>query len=83
LNVTDEGGQMDVAARKFAYLSRTWLVLTPSFHIKAKGSSCADWKLYVNMIEPTTKTYCMRCCVSRKSYHIPVFVLTLTPFMIT
>ncbi|SAM03911.1 hypothetical protein [Absidia glauca] len=42
LNVTDEGGQMDVAA--------------------PKGSSCADWKLYVNMIEPTTKTYCMRCC---------------------
>ncbi|KAI8331935.1 hypothetical protein BC941DRAFT_517315 [Chlamydoabsidia padenii] len=27
-----------------------------------KGSTCAGWKFYVNMIEPTGKTYCMRCC---------------------
>ncbi|KAI8063932.1 hypothetical protein BC940DRAFT_306728 [Gongronella butleri] len=27
-----------------------------------KGSSCAGWSLYVNMIEPATNTYCMRCC---------------------
>ncbi|ORZ12830.1 hypothetical protein BCR42DRAFT_420053 [Absidia repens] len=47
LNVTDEGGQMDVAA--------------------PKGSLCADWKLYVNMIEPTGKTYCMRCCNDKKT----------------
>jgi hypothetical protein len=26
------------------------------------GSSCAGWKYYVNLIEPTTNTYCMRCC---------------------
>lgn len=26
------------------------------------GSSCAGWKFYVNLIEPTTNTYCMRCC---------------------
>ncbi|KAI8081437.1 uncharacterized protein BX664DRAFT_340392 [Halteromyces radiatus] len=42
LNVTDDGGQMDIAA--------------------PKGSSCAGWKFYVNMIEPTGNTYCMRCC---------------------
>ncbi|CAO3590521.1 unnamed protein product [Absidia cylindrospora] len=47
LNVTDEGGQMDVAA--------------------PKGSLCAGWKLYVNMIEPTGKTYCMRCCNDKKT----------------
>lgn len=35
------------------------------FDIKApKGSSCAGWKYYVNLIEPVTNTYCMRCCVS-------------------
>lgn len=28
------------------------------------GSSCAGWKYYVNLIEPVTNTYCMRCCVS-------------------
>lgn len=33
--------------------------------IKApKGSSCAGWKYYVNLIEPAGNTYCMRCCVS-------------------
>ncbi|KAG0950626.1 hypothetical protein G6F57_006081 [Rhizopus arrhizus] len=33
------------------------------FDVKApKGSSCAGWKYYVNLIEPVTKTYCMRCC---------------------
>ncbi|CAO3624036.1 unnamed protein product [Mucor hiemalis] len=26
------------------------------------GSSCAGWKYYVNLIEPTGNTYCMRCC---------------------
>ena len=26
------------------------------------GSSCAGWKYYVNLIEPTSNTYCMRCC---------------------
>lgn len=32
--------------------------------IKApKGSSCAGWKYYVNLIEPAGNTYCMRCCV--------------------
>jgi hypothetical protein len=29
-----------------------------------KGSSCAGWKYYVNLIEPAGNTYCMRCCVS-------------------
>ncbi|KAI8086860.1 uncharacterized protein B0P05DRAFT_487170, partial [Gilbertella persicaria] len=42
LNVTDEGGQMDIKA--------------------PKGSSCAGWKYYVNLIEPAGKTFCMRCC---------------------
>jgi hypothetical protein len=28
------------------------------------GSSCAGWKYYVNLIEPVSNTYCMRCCVS-------------------
>ncbi|KAI8336887.1 hypothetical protein BD560DRAFT_493651 [Blakeslea trispora] len=42
LNVTDDGGQMDIKA--------------------PKGSSCAGWKYYVNLIEPTGKTFCMRCC---------------------
>ncbi|ORX45881.1 hypothetical protein DM01DRAFT_1339840 [Hesseltinella vesiculosa] len=27
-----------------------------------KGSSCAGWLFYVNMIEPATNTFCMRCC---------------------
>lgn len=26
------------------------------------GSSCAGWKFYVNLIEPESNTYCMRCC---------------------
>lgn len=26
------------------------------------GSSCVGWDYYVNLIEPTTNTYCMRCC---------------------
>ncbi|CEP19447.1 hypothetical protein [Parasitella parasitica] len=31
--------------------------------IKApKYSSCAGWKFYVNLIEPASNTYCMRCC---------------------
>ncbi|KAI7899814.1 uncharacterized protein BX663DRAFT_488814 [Cokeromyces recurvatus] len=42
LNMTDEGGQMDIKA--------------------PKGSSCAGWKYYVNLIEPSGRTYCMRCC---------------------
>ena len=41
------------------------------FDVKApKGSSCAGWKYYVNLIEPVTKTYCMRCCVSCQKYAI-------------
>ncbi|KAF7729956.1 hypothetical protein EC973_003369 [Apophysomyces ossiformis] len=33
------------------------------YDIKApNGSSCAGWKFYVNLIEPTTNTWCMRCC---------------------
>ncbi|CAO3686196.1 hypothetical protein CU097_005125 [Rhizopus azygosporus] len=33
------------------------------FDIKApKGSSCAGWKYYVNLIEPVSNTYCIRCC---------------------
>ncbi|KAI8365956.1 uncharacterized protein BYT42DRAFT_483351, partial [Radiomyces spectabilis] len=33
------------------------------YDIKAPdGSSCAGWKYYVNLIEPTGRTYCMRCC---------------------
>jgi hypothetical protein len=28
------------------------------------GSSCAGWQFYVNLIEPVTNTYCIRCCVS-------------------
>lgn len=35
------------------------------YDIKApKGSSCAGWKFYVNLVEPAGNTYCMRCCVS-------------------
>lgn len=35
------------------------------YDIKApKGSSCAGWKFYVNLVEPSQNTYCMRCCVS-------------------
>ncbi|OBZ87732.1 hypothetical protein A0J61_04221 [Choanephora cucurbitarum] len=31
--------------------------------IKApKGSSCVGWQYYVNLIEPISNTYCMRCC---------------------
>ncbi|KAG2228565.1 hypothetical protein INT48_008734 [Thamnidium elegans] len=31
--------------------------------IKASvGSSCAGWSYYVNLIEPESNTYCMRCC---------------------
>lgn len=26
------------------------------------GSSCAGWKYYVNLIEPSINMYCMRCC---------------------
>lgn len=26
------------------------------------GSSCAGWDYYVNLIEPSTNTYCIRCC---------------------
>ncbi|KAI8091406.1 uncharacterized protein B0P05DRAFT_634512 [Gilbertella persicaria] len=26
------------------------------------GSSCAGWDYYVNLIEPISNTYCMRCC---------------------
>ncbi|KAI9354019.1 hypothetical protein BD770DRAFT_392926 [Pilaira anomala] len=31
------------------------------------GSSCAGWSYYVNLIEPETNTYCMRCCNDSKS----------------
>lgn len=31
------------------------------------GSSCAGWDYYVNLIEPVSNTYCMRCCVSCNS----------------
>jgi hypothetical protein len=35
------------------------------YDIKApKGSSCAGWKYFVNLIEPAGNTYCIRCCVS-------------------
>lgn len=35
------------------------------YDIKApKGSSCAGWKYFVNLVEPAGNTYCMRCCVS-------------------
>lgn len=26
------------------------------------GSSCVGWSYYVNLIEPATNTYCIRCC---------------------
>ncbi|KAI9023560.1 hypothetical protein CLU79DRAFT_701316 [Phycomyces nitens] len=33
------------------------------YDIKAPdGSSCAGWLFYVNLVEPTIGTYCMRCC---------------------
>lgn len=32
-----------------------------------KGSSCAGWKYYVNLIEPSGNTYCMRCCNDTKN----------------
>lgn len=39
------------------------------YDIKApKGSSCAGWKFYVNLVEPAGNTYCMRCCVSVTKY---------------
>lgn len=31
------------------------------------GSSCAGWKFYVNLIEPESNTYCMRCCNDDRS----------------
>lgn len=35
------------------------------YDIKAPtGSSCANWLYYVNLIEPVSNTYCIRCCVS-------------------
>lgn len=35
------------------------------YDVKApKGSTCAGWKYYVNLIEPSGNTYCIRCCVS-------------------
>ncbi|KAI7862997.1 hypothetical protein BDF14DRAFT_1848630 [Spinellus fusiger] len=38
------------------------------YDIKApKGSLCAGWQYYVNLIEPTTGTYCMRCCNDPKT----------------
>lgn len=33
------------------------------------GSSCAGWSYYVNLIEPVSNTYCMRCCVSSICYN--------------
>ncbi|ORZ21473.1 hypothetical protein BCR42DRAFT_407608 [Absidia repens] len=32
-----------------------------------KGSSCAGWKYYVNLMEPSGNTYCMRCCNDTKN----------------
>ncbi|GAA5796679.1 hypothetical protein EDC94DRAFT_566230 [Helicostylum pulchrum] len=38
------------------------------YDIKApKGSSCAGWKFYVNLVEPAGDTYCMRCCNDDRS----------------
>ncbi|KAG2211263.1 hypothetical protein INT47_006383 [Mucor saturninus] len=38
------------------------------YDIKApKGSSCAGWKFYVNLVEPAGNTYCMRCCNDDRS----------------
>ncbi|KAI9337656.1 hypothetical protein BD770DRAFT_448514 [Pilaira anomala] len=38
------------------------------YDIKApKGSSCAGWKFYVNLVEPSQNTYCMRCCNDDRS----------------
>lgn len=35
------------------------------YDIKAPtGSSCAGWSYYVNLIEPVSNTYCIRCCVN-------------------
>jgi pyruvate-formate lyase len=37
------------------------------YDIKApKGASCAGWDYFVNLIEPSGKDYCIRCCVSQK-----------------
>ncbi|OAD70838.1 hypothetical protein PHYBLDRAFT_102846, partial [Phycomyces blakesleeanus NRRL 1555(-)] len=38
------------------------------YDIKAPdGSSCAGWLFYVNLVEPTIGTYCMRCCNDSKT----------------
>ncbi|KAG0166659.1 hypothetical protein DFQ28_008604 [Apophysomyces sp. BC1034] len=38
------------------------------YDIKApNGSSCAGWQFYVNLIEPTTNTWCMRCCNDKRT----------------
>ncbi|GAA5815568.1 hypothetical protein MFLAVUS_009080 [Mucor flavus] len=38
------------------------------YDIKApKGSSCAGWKFFVNLVEPAGDTYCMRCCNDDRS----------------
>ncbi|KAI9279834.1 hypothetical protein BY458DRAFT_501800 [Sporodiniella umbellata] len=51
-------GQMDPSQQKLNATDEGG-----QFDVKApKGSSCAGWKFYVNLIEPVTKTYCMRCC---------------------
>jgi hypothetical protein len=45
------------------------------YDIKAPtGSTCAGWKYYVNLIEPSGSTYCIRCCVSPNLYILFKFV---------
>ena len=31
-----------------------------------KGSACANYNYYVNLIEPHSNTYCIRCCKEKK-----------------
>jgi hypothetical protein len=45
------------------------------YDVKAPvGSTCAGWTYYVNLIEPTEGTYCIRCCVSHH-HHLAVYIL--------
>lgn len=45
------------------------------YDIKAPvGSSCAGWKYYVNLVEPSGNTYCMRCCVSLSLTFIYIYI---------
>lgn len=46
--------------------------------VMPKGAVCAGgWKHFVNLIEPSSNTYCLRCCVSHL-FFITIDILILT-----